>query len=205
MFKPAPPSTPRLILIAGCTGTGKSTFGMNIALSEGIMKCISTDTLRQVMRSFTSHDAIHRSSYSGSGHAATQWLETAAVLNPAIVSVVDDSIKRRNSLVLEGVHIVPGNDIIRRWEEAHGFGVGVLLVISDQEAHRKLIYQRGKILKTGAKGQLDAFNRIREIQSTMIERAEKHNWMIIEQQLAPNPMDAISEYFEMRQSTKPRV
>ena len=43
---------PRLILISGCPGTGKSTFGMSLALEQGILKCISTDTVRAVMRSY---------------------------------------------------------------------------------------------------------------------------------------------------------
>ena len=70
---------PRLILISGCPGTGKSSkclrfcvslmhtalttldtqinrnyaaFGMSLALEQGILKCISTDTIRAVMRSY---------------------------------------------------------------------------------------------------------------------------------------------------------
>ena len=35
---------PKLIIITGCPGTGKSTFGMSLALEQGILKCISTDT-----------------------------------------------------------------------------------------------------------------------------------------------------------------
>jgi 2-phosphoglycerate kinase len=42
---------PKLVLIAGCPGTGKSTFGMAVALDQGIIKCMSTDTVRAVMRS----------------------------------------------------------------------------------------------------------------------------------------------------------
>lgn len=160
------------------------------------MKSVSTDTIRQVMRSFDNSEAVHRSSYSGSGDPSSQWLETAASLQPAIISVVDDAIKRGNSLVLEGVHIVPTGEIIDRWRKANGLAVGVLLVISDQEAHRKLIYQRGKISKNGAAGQLEAFTRIREIQSCMIDKAKNHkDWMIIEQQLAPDPADLINNYF----------
>ena len=57
---------PKLILIAGCPGTGKSTFGMSLALEQGILKCISTDTVRAVMRSYVPESIsppLHRSSY----------------------------------------------------------------------------------------------------------------------------------------------
>jgi pantothenate kinase-related protein Tda10 len=43
---------PKLVIISGCPGTGKSTFGMSLALEQGILKCISTDTVRAVMRSY---------------------------------------------------------------------------------------------------------------------------------------------------------
>lgn len=54
---------PKLILISGCPGTGKSTFGMSLALEQGILKCISTDTVRAVMRSYVPESispALHR-------------------------------------------------------------------------------------------------------------------------------------------------
>jgi hypothetical protein len=57
---------PKLILISGSPGTGKSTFGMSLALEQGILKCISTDTVRAVMRSYVPEDIsppLHRSSY----------------------------------------------------------------------------------------------------------------------------------------------
>lgn len=57
---------PKLILIGGCPGTGKSTFGMSLALEQGILKCISTDTVRAVMRSYVPESIsppLHRSSY----------------------------------------------------------------------------------------------------------------------------------------------
>lgn len=170
---------------------------MNIALSEGIMKCVSTDTIRQVLRTFDTSDAVHRSSYSGSGDPSSQWLETASSLQPAIISVVDDAIKRGNSLVLEGVHIVPSGDIIDRWRKSNGLALGVLLVITDEEAHRKLIYRRGKISKKGAAAQLEAFTRIREIQRRMIEKAKilHEDWIIVEQQLEPDPADIVNDFF----------
>lgn len=57
---------PKLILISGGPGTGKSTFGMSLALEQGILKCISTDTVRAVMRSYVPESIsppLHRSSY----------------------------------------------------------------------------------------------------------------------------------------------
>lgn len=105
------------VLIGGSLGTGKSTFGMAVALDHGILKCVSTDTMRQVMRSFVAAEltpALHRSSY------ARSWQETCTVLHTNVEGLVDDAIKRGISIVVEGVHIVPSNEFTKKWEDAGG-------------------------------------------------------------------------------------
>ncbi len=96
-------------------GTGKSTFGMSIALNKGILKCISTDTLRQVKRTCdaASHESpLHRSSYEGHEDPITNWKESCYAIEDSIDSIVGDCIRRGVSLVLEGVHIIPSNKLI---------------------------------------------------------------------------------------------
>ena len=108
---------PQLILIGGCTGTGKSTFGMQVALSQGVLKCVSTDTIRAVMRSFVTKEispALHRSSYAGEGDALQNWRECCTVLEGSVEALVRDAIERGVSLVVEGVHIVPSNKLLDR-------------------------------------------------------------------------------------------
>jgi 2-phosphoglycerate kinase len=177
--------------------TGKSTLGMKIALSEGIMKCVSTDTIRQVVRSFDQSDAVHRSSYSGNMNPVEQWRETSQVLNSAILSVVDDAIKRNNSLVLEGVHLQPTSDILNRWRSAGGEAIGILLVVTNETAHKELIDLRGKLAKKPAIAQIQSFQRIRMIQEAMIVSAKERasDWMIFEQNLQPDPLDIVWRYF----------
>lgn len=196
MFRPEVVTKPRLVLISGSTGTGKSTLGMKIALSEGIMKCVSTDTIRQVVRSFDQSDAVHRSSYGGNEDPVEQWKETSNVLQSAILSVIDDAIKRNNSLVLEGVHLQPTSDILTRWRQAGGEAIGVLLVVPNETVHRELIDIRGKLSKKPAIAQIEAFHRIRTIQNEMMNLAnQSHDWLIFEQTLQPDPIDIVWKYF----------
>jgi 2-phosphoglycerate kinase len=220
MFRPEIVTKPRLVLISGSTGTGmvidietnmkshflptgKSTLGMKIALSEGIMKCVSTDTIRQVVRSFDQRDAVHRSSYGGEGDPVQDWKETSDVLNSAILSVVDDAIKRNNSLVLEGVHLQPTSDILERWRMKGGESIGILLIVTDANAHRELIDLRGKFARKPATAQIQSFQRIRTIQEAMIEMAnQSDDWMLFEQNLQPNPVDVVWKYFLERKSTE---
>ena len=77
---------PQLILIGGCTGTGKSTFGMSVALSQSILKCVSTDVIREVTRNAVDvkPPSLLRSSYQGDGDPITDWKATCQVLDSGI-------------------------------------------------------------------------------------------------------------------------
>jgi 2-phosphoglycerate kinase len=171
---------------------------MTIALNTGILRCISTDIVRQVLRSIdpqkTQH-ALHRSSYSGTGDAITQWKECCEAVNASVTDLVDDSLKRGYSLVLEGVHILPTNALIERWKAAGGVATGLVLVIPDEKAHLDFIKKRGQQTGKGAEKQVNGFPRIRQIQGEMMRLAEINKWMVIEQRTVEpvDPIDVIDD------------
>ncbi len=194
---------PKLILISGGPGTGKSTFGMKQALSFGILKCISTDTVRAVMRSYVPESIsppLHRSSYAkstddGSDDPVKSWIETCKVLESSVDTLVEDSIDRGVSLVLEGVSIYPSRKWIDKFTAAGGTACGVLLVVSKEETHKNLLLKRGFMTgNTGAEEKkLKSFDRIRLIQDEMIRSAKESGWLIIEQRTDPDPLDVVSD------------
>lgn len=150
---------------------------------------------RQVKRSSSDDPALHRSSYAGDEDAVRQWYETCAVLEDGIYSVVKDASNRGISLVLEGVHIVPGSNLIDVWQRQGGIALGIVLYIPDAELHREVILKRGKETGKGASEQIKNFHRIRDIHDEMYRLGKKHNWMIIEQypSLRPRPIDLVHE------------
>ncbi|SVB77163.1 uncharacterized protein METZ01_LOCUS230017, partial [marine metagenome] len=81
-------SRPRLLIIAGSSGVGKSTISARAASSLGFSKSASTDTIREALR--TQFDAeqvpaLHRSSFESAGNGAVEdWHATVAVLSEAI-------------------------------------------------------------------------------------------------------------------------
>eukprot|EP00586_Coscinodiscus_wailesii_P012551 CAMPEP_0172510834 /NCGR_PEP_ID=MMETSP1066-20121228/231783_1 /TAXON_ID=671091 /ORGANISM="Coscinodiscus wailesii, Strain CCMP2513" /LENGTH=279 /DNA_ID=CAMNT_0013289983 /DNA_START=64 /DNA_END=903 /DNA_ORIENTATION=+ len=192
---------PKLILIGGCPGTGKSTFGMAVALDQGILKCISTDTVRAVMRSFVDEKvspALHRSSYAASFEGddpVRSWKETCSVLSASVEELVDDAIKRGQSIVVEGVHVVPDKTLIDKWEEAGGVAIGCILQIKSEDKHKLQLRRRG--VMTGAmeaeETKIMSFDRIRAIQDEMMRLAKESRWLQIEQRTAPDPLDLVAE------------
>lgn len=196
-------ATPKLILISGGPGTGKSTFGMSVALEQGVLKCISTDTIRAVMRSYVPESIsppLHRSSYGcasddGTDDPVKSWIETCKVLESSIEGLVVDAIRRGVSLVLEGVSIRPSKKYIDMFNEAGGTACGVLLVVSDNDRHKQLLNKRGFMTgNTNAEEhKLNSFDRIRLIQDEMIRSAKESGWVLIEQRIEPDPLDVVAD------------
>ena len=168
---------------------------MEAAISRGILKCISTDTIRQITRQFDTNPAVHRSSYSGNNDPVVEWRETCQAIESGIENIVLDSINRGSSLVLEGVHIVPSQSLIEKWKESGGVAVGVVLCIPDADVHRKVIFRRGEQTTKGADEQLIKFERIRSIHDEMVRLGKLNKWLLIEQKpmLDPRPIDLLTQ------------
>ena len=171
---------------------------MSIALNKGIVKCVSTDTIREVLRTMRSDEALIRSSYGGTGDPIIQWKECCSVMESSINRVVDDAIRRGTSLVLEGVHIVPSNTLLDKWTVNGGVAVGVVLSIPDEKTHFEVLNHRGKVTRKGAEKQLTAFHRIRAIHDEMVRLGDEHNWLLIEQKIERDPISMITDVLEER-------
>lgn len=199
---------PKLVIIGGCTGTGKSTFGMSVALDQGILKCVSTDTVRAVMRSFIPTNIsppLHRSSYAPANDhddPVESWIETCAVLEASVEELVSDSIRRRQGLVLEGVSIRPGRKLMELWEAGGGVATGCLLTVSKADTHKALLKRRGDFAGEGSaqkvkdEQKIASFDRIRKIQDEMVRLARESNWILMEQKLDPDPLEIIASHLD---------
>jgi 2-phosphoglycerate kinase len=197
---------PIILLVGGATGTGKSTVATDVAYRLGITRVTSTDFVRQTMRAFFSREfmpAIHHSSFeAGRALAGDEqegdsvvggFLEQTREVLVGVRAAIDRALEEGWSMVLEGVHLVPG---MLPKEIEGALVVECVLGIDDAEAHASHFWIRD----TDSEGvrpyekYLDAFEDIRLIQAHILGRARKHGVPVIEN---GNIEEAIGKVMEL--------
>jgi 2-phosphoglycerate kinase len=197
---------PIILLVGGATGTGKSTVATDVAYRLGVTRVTSTDFVRQTMRAFFSREfmpAIHYSSFEAGramadedadiGHAVLDgFLEQTRDVLVGVTAAIDRALQEGWSMVLEGVHLVPG--MLPPIENA--LVVQCVLAIDDAEAHAGHFWIRD----TDSDGvrpyekYLDSFEDIRLVQTYILGRARKHDVPVIAN---GNIEQAIGEVMEL--------
>src|SRR5207244_5329012 len=141
---------PIILLVGGATGTGKSTVATEAAYRLGITLVTSTHFVRQTMRAFFSRDfmpSIHYSSFEAGdaldepeGDPTIQGFQeqTRNVL-VGVRAALDRALEEGWSMVLEGVHLVPGL-LPGRIDDA--LVVQCVLAIEDETAHASHFWVR---------------------------------------------------------------
>ena len=138
-------SIPRLVLISGATGAGKTTLAKAVAHEMGLARIASSDTIREVMRATipTPDPALIRSSYGRGdvGDASSDWEDAAEAVQPGIEAVVERARQQGVDLVLEGSTSFLLADC-STWESAGGAALGIVVKIEDENTHRERIEAR---------------------------------------------------------------
>ena len=101
---------PRLLILAGATGVGKSTAARQIAAASGFSRIISTDAIREIMRTCIDVDedpALHRSSFSRgeNGEAVIDWQRTCEAVEHGITATIERARREGIDLLIEGVDL----------------------------------------------------------------------------------------------------
>ncbi len=191
---------PIVILVGGATGTGKSTVATEIAYRLGITRVTSTDFVRQTMRAFFSDEfmpAIHYSSFEA-GDAfpdaddplVTGFLEQSRDVLVGVVASIERALQEGWSMVLEGVHLVPG---MLPAQLPDALVVPCMLSIEDETAHAQHFFARDAGSQRPTAKYLDRFAEIRRLQDYLVERAEREGVPVIENESADQATAAVAE------------
>jgi 2-phosphoglycerate kinase len=198
---------PIILLVGGGTGTGKSSVATDVAYRLGITRVTSTDFVRQTMRAFFSREfmpAIHYSSFEAGRATAEEedddvgkavvdgFLEQTRDVLVGVAASIDRALQEGWSMVLEGVHLVPG--MLPPIENA--LVVQCVLAINDTEAHASHFWIRD----SDSEGMrpyekyLECFDDIRLVQEYILGRAERHGVPVVNN---ANLEEAVVEVMEL--------
>lgn len=145
---------PLIILLGGASGIGTSSISFELANKLGIKNMLSTDMIREVMRKMVSKElcpTLFESSYTAEEALKTPappefdktllgFKDHVETVNVGLTGVIERSIKEGISIVIEGVHIVPGfidEELLNR-PNVYIF----VLALSDEEIHKGRFYSR---------------------------------------------------------------
>ena len=203
---------PIVVMIGGGTGSGKSSVASELAHRLGITRVTSTDVIRHTMRAFFSEEfmpTIHYSSFEA-GHAAREdddnpvlsgFLDQTRNVLVGMGAVIERALSERWSIVLEGVHLVPG--LLPPIEGA--LAVHCVLQIEDREAHAAHFWIRDatSVGLRPVQRYLDALDDIRLIQGAIVDRARRYEVPVVEnryiEQTITTVMDLVLSSVEARQ------
>ncbi len=145
---------PLIILIGGTTGVGKSTIATEVAHRLGITRISSTDSVREVMRGIFSPDllpAIYESAFNawrglrvpvpeGANPVIVGFREQTAIVTTGVKALIDRAVLEGLSMVIEGVHLVPG--YLDPSQFAGARVVQLVIAVDDEDSHLSHFYIR---------------------------------------------------------------
>jgi 2-phosphoglycerate kinase len=155
---------PIILLLGGATGTGKSTVATEAGYRLGITRLTSTDFIRQTMRAFFSEEfmpTVHHSSFEA-------WR-----------GLPEPEQEEGWSMVLEGVHLVPG---MLPPDIEGALVVPVILAVEHEEVHAANFFVRDAA-SDGVRPvdkYLEGLDDIRLIQDFIVRQARKHGVPVID-------------------------
>lgn len=172
---------PLAIAIGGTSGVGKSSVSHAVADRLGISTVISTDQVREVVRSILDNDllpTLHESSFSAaqmlrSNLAGNRLLfayeEQARIVLQGTKALVGRSLKEGQQLIVNGVHIVPGLvDVPEGWPL-----FAYVLTVADPEEHKERFTRRFLGGDRPPDSYLERIEAIRELDEYIVGECRK--------------------------------
>ena len=188
---------PFIVMIGGTTGVGKSTVATQVAARLGITRIISTDAIREVMRSMFSErlmPTLHTSSFEAAtairgplprsaDPVITGFEQQVRAVSVAVEALIERSVLEGTDVIIEGAHLVPGfvesPDWSPPWDEK-AVVVPLVITVDDEDVHRSQFFLRA--MESGQRHSeryLQSFDNIRKIQKYIRSAAEHRRVPVI--------------------------
>jgi 2-phosphoglycerate kinase len=195
-----------VIQIGGATGTGKSTVATEVAHRLGITRVTSTDFVRQTMRAFFSPEfmpSVHHSSFdAGASLPAAEreagdpllvgFMDQTRHVLVGVQASIDRALEEGWSMVLEGVHLVPGMLLPPRGQ---ALVVHAILAIENEDTHAQHFWTRDDD-SGGMRAHdkyLDRLGDIRHLQDFIVDEAGKEGVPVVQNANMEQAIGAVME------------
>ena len=177
---------PLVVLMGGSTGVGKSTIATMLANRLSIVRIVSTDAIREVMRAFFSCElmpTIHTSSFDAEAAlihplpphvdpVVAGFREQSLSVLVGVRAIIKRALNEGTHIIIEGAHIVPGFIAPEQFPDA--FIVPLVIKVTDESLHYGHFYIR-EVQTQGTRPfqrYVRHFDNIRKIQDYIVQMAE---------------------------------
>ncbi|MBU7031122.1 MAG: 2-phosphoglycerate kinase [Theionarchaea archaeon] len=179
-----------IVLLGGATGIGKSTVAFELSYRLGIHSIIGTDIVREVMRKMVSKDllpTLHSSSFAAwkDIHVPSSYLSSVIYafelqvshVSVGVNAIIQRAVREGMSLLMEGIHLVPGYITTAPSNETLFHFV---LTLPDEKEHINRFHARAKDSRRPPEHYIRDIDKIRQVQNHITGKARKYGIPVIE-------------------------
>lgn len=184
-------TVPLVVLIGGTTGVGKSTVATNVASRLGIVRIVSTDAIREVMRGIFTREmmpALHTSSFDvssvlhdppdGEDVVLAGFRQQVQAVSVGITQLIHRAVVEGTDLIIEGAHIVPG--FLNLPGPLEALVAPVVITVDEDEIHRSHFMARAQDSRARQHDRyLRHLSDIRKIQQYVRQLAHEHDVAVV--------------------------
>ncbi len=171
---------PLIVLIGGATGVGKSTIATTVANRLGIVRIVSTDSVREVMRRIFTKEmmpALHTSSFDVTAllqdpardgdPVIAGFRQQVRAVAVGLTQIIRRAVLEGTDIIVEGAHVVPG---FLRFPSRHEAVVAATVItVDDQHTHRSHFVARASTSAIGPRsGTSTTFKTFARSRSTSV-------------------------------------
>ena len=183
---------PLIVLVGGATGVGKSTIATTVASRLGIVRIVSSDAIREVMRGIFTREmmpSIHASSFDVAEHlreppgdadpVIAGFRRQVTAVAVGVTQLIRRAVVEGIDLIIEGAHVVPGFLQLPAANEA--IVAQMVVTVDDEHVHRSHFVARSQDTRAQRqhRNYLDYFTQIRTIQDYVRALAVEHGVPVV--------------------------